>query len=275
MPIKSSSTEQFNFDITNVEILENGNLFKGKNKGIITSENGIVIKADTFEYNTIQNILNANGNVIIEDKIQNYIIYTDSITYLKNLEIIFTKNNSKAVLNEDKVITADNFKYLKNENIINSNGSVKFEDRIQNYILYSEDVTYYKNEEKIITKDKTNAIVQSKYSINSSDILFLINDGLISSDNKTILKDNNSNVYNLDSFAYELEKEQLKGNNIIAVSNFGLPNSDKLYFKSAMINLKDYSFLAKDTKIEIHNDVFGDPNNNPRIKGVSSVKMGM
>ena len=29
----------------------NGNLFKGKNKGIITSENGIVIKADTFEYN--------------------------------------------------------------------------------------------------------------------------------------------------------------------------------------------------------------------------------
>ena len=41
-------------------------------------------------------------------------------------------------------------------------------------------------------------------------IFVLINDGLISSDNKTILKDNNSNVYNLDSFAYELEKEQLK-----------------------------------------------------------------
>ncbi len=274
LPIKSSSTEQFNFDITNVEILENGNLFKGKNKGIITSENGIVIKADTFEYNKIQNILNANGNVIIEDKIQNYIIYTDSITYLKNLEIIFTKNNSKAVLNEDKVITADNFKYLKNENIINSNGSVKFEDKIQNYILYSEDVTYYKNEEKIITKDKTNAIVQSKYSINSSDILFLINDGIISSNHKTILKDNNSNIYKLDSFAYLLKTEQLKGNNIIAISNFGLPKSDKLYFKSAIINLKDYNFIAKDTKIEIHNDVFGDPNNNPRIKGVSSSKNG-
>ena len=51
------------------------NLFKGKNKGVITSENGIVIQADTFEYDKIQNILNANGNVIIEDKIENYTIY--------------------------------------------------------------------------------------------------------------------------------------------------------------------------------------------------------
>ena len=68
-------------------------------------------------------------------------------------------------------------------------------------------------------------------TLSLSDILFLINDTC--SDNKTILKDNNPNVYNLDSFAYELEKEQLKGNNIIAVSNFGLPTPDKIYFKSA------------------------------------------
>ena len=274
LPTKSNSTEQFNFDVTNVEILENGNLFKGKNKGIITSESGIVIKADTFEYNKIQNILKANGNVVVEDKIQNYTISADSITYLKNLEIIFTKNNSRAILNEGKIITADNFKYSKNENIINSNGNVKLEDKVQNYILLSEDITYFRKDEKIITKGKTNAVVQSKYSINSSDILFLINDGLISSNNKTILKDNNSNVYNLDSFAYLLKKEQLKGNNIIAVSNFGLPKSDKLYFKNAIINLKDYSFIAKDTKFEIHNDVFGNRKNNPRIKGVSSSKKG-
>ena len=80
LPTKSNSTEQFNFDVTNVEILENGNLFKGKNKGIITSESGIVIKADTFEYNKIQNILKAKGNVVVEDKIQNYTKSADSIT---------------------------------------------------------------------------------------------------------------------------------------------------------------------------------------------------
>ena len=74
LPIKSNSSEQFNFDITNVEILENGNLFKGKDKGVITSENGIIINADSFEYNKIKNILNASGNVKIEDKVQKIII---------------------------------------------------------------------------------------------------------------------------------------------------------------------------------------------------------
>ena len=95
LPIKSYSLEQFNFDITNIEILENGNLFKGRDKGVITSENGIKINADSFEYNKIKNILNANGNVKIEDQIQKIIIFTDSIIYLKNLEIILTKTIQK------------------------------------------------------------------------------------------------------------------------------------------------------------------------------------
>ena len=191
LPIKSYSLEQFNFDITNIEILENGNLFKGRDKGIITSENGIVINADSFEYNKIKNILNANGNVRIEDKIQKIIIFTDSITYLKNLEIILTKNNSKAITEDKKIITADNFKYEKNKNIMNANGSVYLEDKNQDYSISAEEITYFKNEEKIISKGKTSSLVQSKYKINSSDILFLINDQIISSDNDTVLKDNN------------------------------------------------------------------------------------
>ena len=273
LPIKSNSSEQFNFDITNVEILENGNLFKGKDKGVITSENGIIINADSFEYNKIKNILNASGNVKIEDKVQKIIIFTDSITYLKNLEIILTKNNSKAIAQDEKIITADNFKYEKNENIINANGNVYLEDKNQDYSISAEEITYFKNEEKIVSKGKTSSVVNSKYKINSSNILFLINDEIISSENNTILKDNNSNLYNLDNFVYLINKEQLKGNNIVAISNYGLPKSDKLYFKNAIINLKDQSFIAKDTKFEIHNDVFGNPNNNPRIKGVSSKKV--
>ena len=272
LPIKSYSLEQFNFDITNIEILENGNLFKGRDKGVITSENGIKINADSFEYNKIKNILNANGNVKIEDQIQKIIIFTDSITYLKNLEIILTKNNSKAITEDKKIITADNFKYEKNKNIMNANGSVYLEDKNQDYSISAEEITYFKNEEKIISKGKTSSLVQSKYKINSSDILFLINDQIISSNNDTILKDNNLNLYNLDDFEYLINEEQLKGNNIVAISNYGLPKSDKLYFKNAIINLKDQSFIAKDTKVEIHNDVFGNPDNNPRIKGVSSKK---
>ena len=131
IPNTSNSDEPFNFDVTNIEILENGNLFKGTGKGKITTENGIEINADNFQYDKIKNILKANGNVKIEDKIQNYIIISDNVTYLKNSEIIFTKDNSKATSEDGKIITANNFKYEKKENIINASGNVELRDNIE------------------------------------------------------------------------------------------------------------------------------------------------
>ncbi len=44
------ASENFNFDVTEVEILENGNKYKGKKRGTITSDDGIIIDADQFEY---------------------------------------------------------------------------------------------------------------------------------------------------------------------------------------------------------------------------------
>ena len=44
------------------------------------------------------------------------------------------------------------------------------------------------------------------------------------------------------------------------------------FFSNAIIDLKNQNFISKDTKIELHNDAFGNPENNPRIKGVSSKK---
>ena len=59
--------EQFNFDVTEIEIFEKGNKFKGTKRGTITTDNGIVLDADTFEYDKTKNVLNAKGNVILKD----------------------------------------------------------------------------------------------------------------------------------------------------------------------------------------------------------------
>ena len=61
------SYEQFNFDITEIEILDKGNKFIGLKRGVISTNDGTIINADTFEYDKISNILNAKGNVKIED----------------------------------------------------------------------------------------------------------------------------------------------------------------------------------------------------------------
>ena len=59
------AVEQFTFDVSEIEILNNGNIFKGLNRGQITSDNGFTINADEFEYNRNSNVLNARGNVKI------------------------------------------------------------------------------------------------------------------------------------------------------------------------------------------------------------------
>ena len=68
-------SDQFNFDVTEIEITENGNKFIGKKRGIITTNDGIEIDANQFEYDKNLNILNAKGNVKISDNINKYIIY--------------------------------------------------------------------------------------------------------------------------------------------------------------------------------------------------------
>ena len=88
---KVNANEKFNFDITEIEILENGNVYKGFKRGTITTDSGIIINSNNFEYNKLTNILNATVNVVIEDTVQNYKIFTEDITYFKNDETIFAK----------------------------------------------------------------------------------------------------------------------------------------------------------------------------------------
>ena len=64
--------DQVSFDISEIEILENGNKIIGKNGGTITTNNGITIKADKFEFDKIKNIIKAQDNITIEDKVNNY-----------------------------------------------------------------------------------------------------------------------------------------------------------------------------------------------------------
>ena len=101
--------EQFNFDVTEIEISDNGNKFTGKNGGNVSTNNGVEIKANEFEYNKELNLLSASGEVEVHDQINNYKIYSENVFYDKNKEIITTKEKSKALsLNDEIIITAKN-----------------------------------------------------------------------------------------------------------------------------------------------------------------------
>ena len=265
----SYANNQFNFDVTELEILENGNIIKGSKKGSIRTDDNIVITSDTFIYNKKKNIFTATGNVKFKDFNRNVEIFSNKIIYNKDKEIIKTINNSKAIYNKNKIITADNFEYQNIENILNANGNVKVNEKVKNYTVKAENLTYYKNIEKIITKGKTVSTIQSKYEISSANVVFFIEENNISSKDKTIIKDINSQIFYLDEFNYSITDEILKGEKVLVITNYNLPKSDQFYFLNAIIDLKNLKFFGKDAEVNIHKTVFGNSDNDPRFKGVS------
>ena len=90
-----NASEEFDFNVTELEILENGNIVKGLKGGKATTDNGYIIIADTFIYDKLTNILKVNGNVKFEDTKSELLIFTDKATYFKNQEMIFTEGNLK------------------------------------------------------------------------------------------------------------------------------------------------------------------------------------
>ena len=206
--------EQLSFDVTEIEILDGGDRIIGKNRGVIKSNDGIVIEADEFEFNKIKNILQAQGNILIEDQINKY-----------------------------------NFS--------------------------AKNIKYFINEDRIELKGKAEASIDTNYKFSSQNIIILRNDMIISSDvGVTILDNINQTRYEIGKFSYSLKEETLKGEKIFIHTKYNQPFSDKYFFKSAIFNLKNQNYIAQDININFKKDLFGNKDNDPRFKGLSSSSKG-
>ncbi|MBD1143321.1 LPS-assembly protein LptD [Pelagibacterales bacterium SAG-MED33] len=266
--------DQFIFDITEIEIKENGNKFYGLKRGTITTNSGLVINADKFIYDKILNILDAQGDVKIIDKFNNYIIYTNKITYLKNDEIIFTKGDSKA-LNDNTIILAEEFKYLKKNNLLIAKNKVKIDDPDENIVIFSQEITYDQNKNVIFTEGFTEARVQNKYNFYSKNVFYNKQNAELSSKKKTQVLDDKYNLYELDKFNYSKKEFLLKGENVKIKTNFNSNiNSDEYFFESGFFDLNNRNFNAGKTKISMQKSIFGNIENDPRLFGVTSFKEG-
>ena len=266
--------DQFNFDITEIEIKENGNKFFGLKRGTITTDSGVVIDADKFIYDKVLNTLDAQGNVKIIDKFNNYTIYTNKITYLKNDETIFTEGGSKAV-NDNTVILAQEFKYLKKNNLLIAKNKVKIDDPDEDIVIYTQELTYDQNKNIIFTEGFTEAKVQKKYNFYSNNVFYNKKNDELSSKKKTQVLDDKFNLYELDEFNYSKKEFLLKGKNIKIKTNFNfINNSDEYFFDSGFFDLNHRNFNAGNTKISMKKNIFGNIENDPRLVGVTSFKEG-
>ncbi|WP_435089641.1 LPS-assembly protein LptD [Candidatus Pelagibacter bacterium nBUS_30] len=270
-----SSKEIFNFNVTEIEILQNGNIFKGYNGGEASTDDGISITANNFEYNKIATTLIARKNVNLKDKSKNLFIIADEIFYIRNIEKIIASGNVqiKDEIN-NLIINADKIFYFKNEDKIIASGNVSLNDLTKNIILETKKITYQKNLNKIFTEGKTYAYVKSKYKIYSKNVTYLLDKMSLYSSQKTTVRDNKFAIYSLDNFNYQINDEFLKGKNVLIVENTHLPieKRNQLNFESGFFDLKNNSFKTTGTKIKLQKDLFDKSENDPRLYGASSLK---
>ena len=81
--------------------MENGNKIVGSKRGTITTDDDVVIEADSFVYEKTTNNLAANGNVILIDKVNNYKFFSEEINYNKTEEIISPRGDTKSEIKSD------------------------------------------------------------------------------------------------------------------------------------------------------------------------------
>ena len=168
----SNADEAFTLNVTEIEILENGDKINGTNGGTAISDDGSTITGENFFYNKLTNILEITGNVKYLDKIKNVIIIADKVIYFKNDEKIFTIGNSK-VVDENKDIKADNLEYDKSLNTFKAKQNAEINDYEKDTKIYAEEISYFINTEKIFTKGQTKALIQKNINLNPVTSLIL------------------------------------------------------------------------------------------------------
>ena len=263
------ANEPFIFDVTEIEILKNGNQINGYKGGSATSKDGSKIFAENFFYNKLTNILEATGDVKYLDEASDVIITSDKVIYFKNNEKVYAIGNSKAV-NKNNTISASRLEYDKIQNVFKAKKNAVVNDFEKDTTIYSDEITYLKNNEEFFTKGKTKALIEKKYIFDSTNVSYLRNDEKISSQNKSSVEDDNGNIYKLDSFSYNIGKELLKGKIVNVLAKVDENKSDQYFFSEGFFNFKDKSHIAKDTRIKSHKDVFDNENHDPRLYGSSS-----
>ena len=165
----SNAQDQFSFDVSEIEVLENGNKIIGSKRGKISTGDGIIIEADNFTYKKIENVLNANGNVIIDDTINDYKIYSNNIKYEKNKEEIFSKGKTKSEISSRFILNSSDVIFLIDKKILSSNKNTSLIDNNEQTYLELKKFSFsFENE--LLKGEKV--LVNLDYNLPQNDKLF-------------------------------------------------------------------------------------------------------
>ena len=196
-----------------------------------------------------------------------FIIESSEIEILNKGEITQARNGVKIISSDGIEITARDLIYNKKKSILKIYGNVKINDKNNNIISHGEEFIYYKNEEKIISNGETKTKIQNEYFLESENLIYERNLSQIYSENKSKIEDLNNNIFFADKFKLNTDTYILKAKNLSLYDNL----KNQYYLNFAVVNLKENKFLGSDIFIDFEDSLFGNSQNNPRLKANSMI----
>jgi LPS-assembly protein len=109
--------------------------------GISEAFNNIDIEIyadDYFRYNKSTTLLEARGNVVINDLASNSTIKSNEVFYLKNEDKFYTKGKTKAFVSQEYTVNTSDLIFLRKKGLLSSGYKTTIEDTLDNFYTLSE-----------------------------------------------------------------------------------------------------------------------------------------
>jgi LPS-assembly protein len=219
---------------------------------------------------------------------------SNSIKISENGKIITGEGDVQIIINDNIIINSEKFNYNRESGLYKILNNVQFKDNKNNIKASGSEFIFSVLENKILSKKKSKIKYKKIYDIDLNNFIYDINDKKISSNNFVKIKDNLNNYFELYEFLLDLETNNFLGkeikfidyqNNKYFLNEVNInTDEDKLYGKKikfrdnqknkyflneVMINTDNNQLYGKDLNIEFNKTLFGNNNNDPRLKAKS------
>mgnify|MGYP001342667772 CR=1 FL=1 len=187
---------------------------------------------------------------------------TTKIDIIEEGNIINAKDGKAISSDKNFEIEAEEFKYFKDLDVLKAFNGIAFIKSDNLEIKFNE---IELDQKKFTLVAKNNIEVfdnKKKILIQSNLVTYDWNSKILNSNTHSIVKDQLNNVFDANSFNYEVGKNILK----IIEANFKDNENNNFYTKLAYINTSTNQLIGKDITINLNNKSF-DKDNEPRLKG--------